>query len=644
MSNLKIGGKQIRFDLSSGAGSGQDFQVTNGGEIQLLDDAVTTDHIAGLGGNNRVLTSSGAIIVELAGSGAGYSNNANGTFTVSGGSSAAGTLKTNASGQIEASSIVMTNNGSGYGYAGAVAVTVSGLGTPSSDATFNIKYLVGASKVRPDADPGDAGVSSLAIFAPSTNATNITGIGTQQIDLDMGGSGGQRITNLAGPVDGTDLATKTYVDGIVSSSTLLWKPPCQYVYNGDTTATLSGDNMTIATTVAQIDGASVQNNDRVLFPNMTTAPHLNGIWKCNRVFENAKMDIQLDISKAGVNNAQDVEDACAGLIFTLVSGDGTSRTYTLRSTLQAGEGNGSQKNGGAASERIVDITAAGTQASKGAASEHIMSQFRTAVEDKDSHGDAFQISPEAGDGNYRFKIKDNASKGSANFSVNYSGSTLASDGETFDSAPSFANGDALRFERPDDSSTKTGIMGSSVSITEGSFFQETFWHCSTDSIGTLDASGAGNAIAFVQRNGISQASIVTDSGLEFPTALSVGLKEDDVRRAKLKAKRLHHTITATDLLNANLNGNGDVKLVEARTGWKGTQGQNYDAVLLLAKEAFHQVYLNGVLLEHANNAAGIGTNGDFFIEESSTATEIDFHLDIDLVYAGDILEIRYLAS
>ena len=88
--------------------------------------------------------------------------------------------------------------------------------------------------------------------------------GTNSMSANLN-AGGFRVTNLADPTDGTDAATKNYVDNAVSG--LSWKQAVAAASTGN--LTLSG--------AQTVDGVALVSGDRVLVKNQTDATQ-NGIY------------------------------------------------------------------------------------------------------------------------------------------------------------------------------------------------------------------------------------------------------------------------------------------------------------------------------------------------------------------------------
>lgn len=112
------------------------------------------------------------------------------------------------------------------------------------------------------------------------------------IILDPNGSGtvnvsNSRITGVAGPEDGTDAATKTYVDTAVSAAIHYHNPvrvesPTALTANYDNGVDGVGATLTGASEVLIIDEITVALNDRVLIYTQANAAH-NGVYYVSQV-------------------------------------------------------------------------------------------------------------------------------------------------------------------------------------------------------------------------------------------------------------------------------------------------------------------------------------------------------------------------
>tara|TARA_Y100000593_G_scaffold86633_1_gene165760 strand:- start:3396 stop:5390 length:1995 start_codon:yes stop_codon:yes gene_type:complete len=658
----KLLGNQIRLNAG-------EFDVTSSGKIKLLDRGIEWEgdpttaggdyKLANFSTTGRVLGASGAISVNIDQSGSGYSA---GTVTVSndGGTPYAATYEVDGAGAI--TKIVETNFGAGYGRSGEPVVTISDPGGLGSNAVLSVRYHVGETQLQPG-----LGIAELQYLSPGTYSF-VESFGTDAADGSSGTmsqalqmstdnnkhtNANDQINNLGDGLGNSDLASwksasgndwlarKDYVDEIVSSSTMLWKKSCHLITDADYAVSYSAGTMAMPTSTSKFDSQGIAVSDRVLFAAMTTRADLNGIWECTQAYSAANMVLHLQLDTNMIDH-NDVVDSMNGLKLTLTDTAGVAKVYSFinNPALNNGDLDGS--------DVIVEISAAaGGGMTKDTAMEKCMEQLRFAVENQQNgHGFAFQIRPEAGVAEYAYEDDRDSGLASLAFSADYSGTNQHSGGSPSGnpltdvktwaggSLPAWSAGTGIEFERPEDSDAIADIIGSSCAVTKGDFYADTFWHCATDSITALDTAGAANAISWVQRSGISQTTLV-DTGLQFDTALSVSLADDEVKSVKFKARRLEHDITANDMATA---ASGVIELLEAEHGF----GSLDNSLLYTTDPADHKVFLNGILLEHAAAIGDVGTDGDFFIENDSGNIKVS--LDEDLVVQGDFFEMRFLAA
>jgi hypothetical protein len=165
----------------------------------------------------------------------------------------------------------------------AAARATLGLGTISTQDSSNVTITGGTIT-----GLTELGVDNITINGNEISSTNIDG----DISLNPAGSGsvdvnGARIINVGTPTASTDAANKLYVDtlaqgirthepvAVATTGTLAAITSGTVTYSNGTSGV--GATLTLGTALTVLDGYTLQNNDRILVKNETTAEH-NGIY------------------------------------------------------------------------------------------------------------------------------------------------------------------------------------------------------------------------------------------------------------------------------------------------------------------------------------------------------------------------------
>jgi hypothetical protein len=220
------------WDLQQAAGSSGQIQFNDGNNFSASANL-------SFDGTTNVLTVTG----NIGASHISASNTISATGNVSGGN-------ITTAGAVDA-----TGNVSGSNLTTAGVVSATGNVTGANINTAGNVYANTALVTGNISSAANLNVSAANIGFTSTSNT---------IDFN-----GARLIDLGTPTDGTDAATKAYVDGVASGLTVK-----------DSVRALAATNIALDGSVTTVDGVSLSNGDRVLVKGQTTESE-NGIYVAN---------------------------------------------------------------------------------------------------------------------------------------------------------------------------------------------------------------------------------------------------------------------------------------------------------------------------------------------------------------------------